>query len=150
MIREEQFEAGQASAIPRIRELEAKNVELTNFWKPIIDKFLTKYKNAGNANVVALTALTEAFDIHCRNETLEAKNVELENQLKLSKDFVEIWRDKSIELEKKLDIAVEALSDWLKWEDKQIQKEGAYVGAEINYLIMDARQALSKIKREGL
>lgn len=28
MTREEQFEAGQASAIPRIRELEAKNAEL--------------------------------------------------------------------------------------------------------------------------
>ena len=41
------------------------------------------------------------MDAYCKE--LEAKNAELENQLKLSNEFVDIWRDKAIELEKKLE-----------------------------------------------
>ena len=55
-------------------EIKDKEIEkLKDFWKPIMDKFETKYPNAGNANTIALTALTESFDIHCENEKLKAE-----------------------------------------------------------------------------
>jgi len=58
----------------------------SQFWKPIIEKFETKFPNAGNANTVALTALTEAFDIHCRNSELEKEKSELIAALKFYAD----------------------------------------------------------------
>lgn len=60
-----------------IFDLEAQNKQLKDFWKPIVEKFEEKFPNAGNANTLALTALSEAFDIHCKNETIEAQNKKL-------------------------------------------------------------------------
>lgn len=56
--------------------------ELKSFWKPIIEKFETKFPNVGNANTLALTSLTQAFDIHCKNEKLQTENDELKDRLK--------------------------------------------------------------------
>ncbi len=56
--------------------------KLKDFWKPIMDKFETKYPNAGNANTIALTALTESFDIHCENEKLKELLEKAESHLK--------------------------------------------------------------------
>lgn len=52
------------------------------------------------------------------------------------------------QLKKKLAISKEALENWLEWEDKQIQKNGAYVGVEINQLIKNGKEALAAINGE--
>jgi chromosome segregation ATPase len=70
----------------RANELEKKMEDLRNFWKPMIDKFETKFPNAGNANTLALTALTESFAIHCENETINEK-------LKVAVEALEFYGD---------------------------------------------------------
>lgn len=77
----------------KVKELEKKLADMKNFWKPIIDKFETKYPNAGNANTVALTALTEAFDIHCKNEELEKKLAVAKELLETRYDTLENSRN---------------------------------------------------------
>jgi hypothetical protein len=92
----------------REHELESKLVAVTNFWKPIIKKFETKYPNAGNANTLALTSLTEAFDIHCKNEELEKKLAET-NELNTKRINKQV--DHIEKLHNKLSVAVEALRE---------------------------------------
>lgn len=48
----------------------------------------------------------------------------------------------------KLSLAVNALEDWISWEDEQIKKDGAYVRPEINELIKNGKAALKQIKGE--
>jgi len=54
-------------------------------------------------------------------------------------------RLKVIELEQQNAKLVEALRDWILWENKQIEKEGEYCGKEINRLISQGRQVLAEL-----
>ena len=59
MIREEQFEAGQASAIPRIRELEAKNVELEKKLEIAIEALEVIESYGVSVSIIACEALSK-------------------------------------------------------------------------------------------
>jgi hypothetical protein len=51
-------------------------------------------------------------------------------------------------LRSKLEVAVDALKNWLAWEDEQVRKDGAYVRPEINELIKNGKQALETIEAQ--
>lgn len=108
--------------ISQNKELEAKNGELEKCIDILINHDIAGYK--------------EGID-------------ELESKLSHSVQIMDAMTKTSqsnFELERKLKVACEVLSDWLKWEDKQIQKEGAYVGVEIRGLIAQGKEALAAIK----
>lgn len=67
----------RAAYLAAQKKHEQEMEKLKSFWKPVIVKFESKFPNAGNANTTALTALTEAFDIHCKNERLEQEMAEM-------------------------------------------------------------------------
>ena len=67
-----------------------------------------------------------------------------------------ILQDKCDELEEKLKAEkekslklVEALSNWVEWENEQIKKDGEYISVRLNGLIAHAKKALEDYKKEG-
>jgi predicted nucleic acid-binding Zn-ribbon protein len=85
-------------------------------------------------------------------QSLEAENKELIEKIKEINEWYEEEFDKREKLEKenaelrsKLEVAVEALRNWITWEDEQVRKDGAYVRPEINELIKNGKQALETI-----
>lgn len=78
---------------------------------------------------------------------LEAKLAEAEVAKREQHSNAELWNLKFQKVDKKLSIAIEALSDWIEWEDEQIKKDGAYVSVRLNGLIKQGKVALEKIQR---
>ena len=63
MSREEQFEAGQASAIPKIRELEAKNAELEKKLDIAVDGLAVIESYGVSVSVIAREALAAIKEV---------------------------------------------------------------------------------------
>jgi len=120
--------------VKEIAQLKAEVERLKGFWKPIIEKFETKYPNAGRANTLALTALTESFDIHCENENLKQELAGVNDELTSRSMSLENTKQDCLDCRKELGEAVEVFE---KIRDCSEFNSSQY-----------ARQFLSKLKKE--
>lgn len=59
-------------------------------------------------------------------------------------DRIEDWQTGYNAAQKEAEGLKKSLVDWLKFEDKEIEENGPYVGKKINELINQAREALKK------
>ena len=65
---------------------------------------------------------------------IEHKQKEIEDKLKTEKE-------RSLKL-------VEAISNWVEWENEQIKKDGEYISVRLNGLIANAKKVLAEYKKE--
>lgn len=73
-----------------------------------------------------------------------------DGELKNPREVIHVIEKSYFEqLEKENAMLLAVLSDWINFENQQIKKEGPYVGAEINRLINNAKEVLSKLGGGG-
>lgn len=111
-------------------EMQKEIDRLKYFWKSTLESFEKKYPITGHSNIVALTALTNSFDIYCKNEDLQKEIDDLNKQIsyyKNGKQIKEVHYDdptpyviENEKLKALLDEAIECLTDLIVHVDASL------------------------------